>query len=60
MPLFKKIDYFSTSLEQEISSSFQQHSLLATGSIQLNLASSPSQIEPTLYRCFLNIPRTPC
>ncbi|MCX7095669.1 MAG: EAL domain-containing protein [Methylobacter sp.] len=52
MPLFKKIDYFSTSLEQEISSSFQQHSLLATGSIQLNLASSPSQIEPTLYRCF--------
>ena len=52
MPLFKKIDYFSTSLEQEISSSFQQHSLLATGSIQLNLASSPAQIEPTLYRCF--------
>jgi diguanylate cyclase (GGDEF)-like protein/PAS domain S-box-containing protein len=52
MPLFKKIDYFSTSLEQEMNSSFQQHSLLATGSIQLNLASSPAQIEPTLYRCF--------
>ncbi len=52
MPLLKKIDYFSTSLEQEMNSSFQQHSPLATSSIQLNLASSPSQIEPTLYRCF--------
>lgn len=52
MPLLKKTDYFNTSLEREMSSSFRQHSPFAIGSIQLNHASSPCQIEPTLYRCF--------
>lgn len=52
MPLLKKADYFNTSLEREMNSSFQQHSPFVTSPIQLNHASSQFQIEPSLYQCF--------
>ena len=53
MPLLKQADYFNTSLEHEISSSFQQHSPFVTGHIQLNHAYyCQFEIEPTLYQCF--------
>ncbi len=53
MSVLKKADYFNTSLEREMSSSFQQHSPFVTRTIQLNHAYyRQSQIEPTLYQCF--------
>jgi len=52
MPLQKKADYFNTSLEREMDSVFQQHSPFVTSPVQLNYASSQSQIEPSLYQCF--------
>lgn len=53
MPLLEQADYFNTSLEQEISSSFSQHSSFVTSPIPLNHAYYRQfQIEPTLYQCF--------
>ena len=44
---------FNTSLEQEMRSSFQQHSPFATRHIQLNhVYYRQFQIEPSLYQCF--------
>lgn len=46
---------FNTSLEQEMRSSFQQHSPSATRRIQLNhVYYRQFQIEPTLYQCFFD------
>ena len=53
MPLLKQADYFNISLEQEMNSSFQQHSPFVASHIQLNHAYYRQfQIEPTLYQCF--------
>jgi diguanylate cyclase (GGDEF)-like protein/PAS domain S-box-containing protein len=48
-----KKDYFNTSLERDMNSSFQQHSPFVTSPIQLNHAHyRQAQIEPSLYQCF--------
>jgi diguanylate cyclase (GGDEF)-like protein/PAS domain S-box-containing protein len=53
MSVLKKAGYFNTSLEREMSSSFQQHSPFVTTTIPLNHAYYRQfQIEPTLYQCF--------
>lgn len=53
MSVLKKAGYFNTSLEREMSSSFQQHSPFVTGPIQMNQPYYRQfQIEPTLYQCF--------
>ncbi|TAN67305.1 MAG: EAL domain-containing protein [Methylobacter sp.] len=53
MSVLKKADYFNTSLEQEMDSSFQQHNPFVNSTIQLNHAYYRQfQIEPTLYQCF--------
>lgn len=53
MPFLKKADCFNTGLEQELRSSFQQHTPLLNSYFHSNHAnSSQFQIDPTLYQCF--------